>query len=171
MKEIPGSILVMFYWLHLLATVVWIGGLASMALIVLPAARRSLDDSAFAGFLGRVQERLNQVGWLCLLVLGGTGMFQMSSNPHYNGFLAIDNGWATAILFKHIAILVMVLVSVYNTWGLLPVLRRNALRRAAGKQLDPLEQKRLSGREQLLLWLNLGLSLLVLALTAWARVA
>ena len=66
MKEIPGSILVLFYWLHLLATVVWIGGLASMALIVLPAARRSLDDSAFAGFLGRVQERLTRwVGCVC----------------------------------------------------------------------------------------------------------
>lgn len=171
MKEAPASIMALMYWLHLLATVTWIGGLASLAVIVLPAARRTLDDGAYAGFLGRIQERLNLVGWLCLMILGGTGMFQMSANPNYNGFLAISNTWATAILFKHIAILVMVLVSSYNTWGLLPALRRNALLRAAGRPLDPGAQKLLAGRERLLLNLNLGLSLVVLALTAWARVS
>ncbi len=171
MSEVPGSILAAIYWLHLLATVVWIGGLASLALIVFPAAHRSLDAAAFAAFLGRIQERLNQVGWICLAVLGGTGMFQMSSNPHYNGFLAIDNPWAVAIFLKHIAILAMVLASAYHTWGLLPALRRNALRWAAGRQANPDEEMRLARREQVLLGLNLGLSLLVLALTAWARIS
>ena len=171
MKDVPAAVLGLMYWLHLLATVVWIGGLSSLALIVFPAARKALDDAAFAAFLGRVQERLNQVGWLSLAVLGGTGMFQMSASPHYNGFLAIDNSWATAMLLKHIAILGMVLVSAYNTWGLLPSLRRNALRRAAGKTLEPGEQLRMARTERLLLGFNLGLSLLVLALTAWARIS
>ena len=161
----------LMYWLHMLATVTWIGGLTSLAVIVLPAARRSLDDSALASFLGRIQDRMNLVGWLSLMILGGTGMFQMSANPHYNGFLAIDNPWATAILVKHIAILVMVAGSAYNTWALLPALRRNALLRAAGRTPDPGMQDRLARREQQLLNLNLGLSVLVLALTALARVS
>jgi uncharacterized membrane protein len=169
MKEVPASVMALMYWLHMLATVTWIGGLTSLALIVLPAARRSLDKNSYAEFLGRIQFRLNQVGWLSLLILAGTGMFQMSANSNYQGFLAIDNRWATAILLKHVTVVVMVVASAYNTWGLLPTLRRNATLRAAGKTVDAGEQKRLASREKLLLNLNLVLSVLVLGLTAWAR--
>ena len=171
MKEAPALVMAIVYWLHMLATVSWIGGLATLAVIVLPAARRSLDETAYSAFLGRVQERLQQVGWLSLLVLGGTGMFQMSANRNYNGFMAIDNPWATAILAKHAVILVMVAVSAYSTWGLMPALRRNALLRAAGRTVSDSEVKRLARQERLMLGLNLGLSALVLALTAWARVS
>lgn len=161
--------LAFIYWLHMLATVVWLGGLAGVALIVLPAARQSLDDKVYAALLGRIQERLNWVSWVSLLVLGATGMFQMSANSHYNGFMTIDSPWASAILSKHIVVALMVLVGVYNTWGLLPALRRTALLRAAGKVVYQPEADRLERREKLLLWLNLILSALVLALTALAR--
>lgn len=169
MKEIPAAFLAAAYWLHMLATVAWIGGLASMALIVLPAARKTLDAQAYAAFLGRVQERLQQVGWLSLIILGATGMFQMSASPHYEGLLAIVNPWAVAILSKHVAILLMVAVSAYSTWGLMPAMRRMALLRSAGRDVPASESARLAGREMLALRLNLVLSLVVLALTAWAR--
>ncbi len=171
MKEAPVLVMAFMYWLHMLATVTWIGGLASLALIVLPAAKRSLDANAYAALLGQIQTRLQQVGWLSLTVLGATGMFQMSASPHYSGFLAIENPWAVAIFGKHVAILVMVAVSVYSTWGLMPALRRLALLRVNGKKIDASEELRLDRQERWLLWLNLALSLVVLAFTAWARVA
>jgi hypothetical protein len=74
-------------------------------------------------------------------------------------------------LAKHAAIIFMVAASSYMTWGLLPAIERAALLRAAGKQVDEAEQASLQRRELRLLHLNLVLSLLVLALTAWARVA
>lgn len=43
-----GWALTQAYWMHLLATVTWIGGLAALAWLVLPAARRSLERPAFA---------------------------------------------------------------------------------------------------------------------------
>jgi uncharacterized membrane protein len=159
------------YWLHMLATVVWIGGLACMALLVLPAARKTLESGAYAQFLGRLQDRLQLAGWMCLLVLSATGMFQMSANPNYGGFLAIENRWAAAILTKHIAIALMVMISAYSTWGLMPQLKRSAMLRALGKSGDAGLEQRLLARENLLLQVNLLLSVLVLALTAWARVA
>ena len=171
MKEAPALVMAIVYWLHMLATVSWIGGLVTLAMIVLPAARRSLDDKTYSIFLGRVQERLQQVGWMSLIVLGGTGMFQMSANRNYNGFLAIDNPWATAILAKHAVILVMVAASAYSTWGLMPALRRNAMLRAAGRTVSEMEVQRLASQERWMLGINLGLSALVLALTAWARVS
>ncbi len=50
----PPSIwaLSLAYWLHMLATVAWIGGLVTLSLLVLPAARQSLDDQAYAGLIG-----------------------------------------------------------------------------------------------------------------------
>lgn len=171
MENAPAGVMAAIYWLHLLATVTWIGGLAAMAVIVLPAAQRTLDSQSYSNFLRRVQDRLQIVGWMSLLVLGATGMFQMSANRNYNGFLAIDNPWAAAILAKHIAILVMVAASAYSTWGLMPALRRAALLRAAGRPVGETEENRLARREAMLLRVNLGLSVLVLALTAWARVS
>jgi uncharacterized membrane protein len=171
-QEIPSALaLAIAYWLHMLATVTWIGGLVALALIVIPAAQRTLDARAYAQFIGRVQGRLQQVGWMSLLILGATGMFQMSANPNYGGFLAIENRWAAAILAKHIAILMMVVVSAYVTWGLLPQLNRMATLRAARKTVDEGAEKRLLARETRVLRVNLLLSVVVLALTAWARVA
>jgi len=101
--------------------------------------------------------------------LTGTGMFQMSAHPEYEGFLAVNNSWAAAILAKHIAIGGMVIVSAYITWGLLPALKRIALKRAAGLEIDEGHQAQLLKRESLGSTINLVLSVVVLLLTAIAR--
>ena len=164
----PLWALTLAYWLHMLSTVVWIGGLAALVLLVLPAARRALDDRAYLALLEALQRRLDPLGWFCLLLLVGTGMFQMSASPNYDGFLAIDNLWAAAILLKHAVFLGMIAVSAYFTWGLLPALRRLALRLSQGKG-SPEEHTRLQQRNTWLLRLNLALSVVILALTALAR--
>ncbi|MFN7035487.1 MAG: CopD family protein [Bellilinea sp.] len=163
--------LALAYWLHMLATVAWLGGLAAMGILVIPAARKALKDHDYTLFLEKAQSRLQQVGWFSLVVLIGTGMFQMSAHPAYEGFLAIENRWSVAILAKHGVVALMIAVSAYHTWGLMPALRRLALIRAAGKELQPEFQKRLQKQEVRLLTLNGVLSALVLLLTAVARVS
>lgn len=155
------------YWLHMLATVIWIGGLVSLSLLVLPAARRSLDAQAYSGLIGQLRRRLDPLGWACLIVLAATGMFQMSANPNYQGFLAVDNRWAIAILIKHLVFLAMIVVSAFMTWGVMPRLQRAALLAARGQEAP--DANRLQQQEKLLLWLNLILGVLVLGLTALAR--
>jgi uncharacterized membrane protein len=164
--ETPYWALSLAYWLHMLATILWIGGLAAVVLL-LPAARRSLESGDFAGLLERIQRRLDPVGWLSLAVLVVTGLFQMSASPHYEGFFTIGNRWAAAILAKHLVFLGMIGISAYMTWGLLPGIRRNALLLARG--LPGMEAERLQRREMLLLRLNLILGVIVLGLTALAR--
>lgn len=169
MTEAPPILLAFAYWLHMLATVAWLGGLFTLALLVLPAARRSLEAPAYAALIERLQKRLQTLGWLSLAVLTGTGMFQMSAHPSYGGFLSIDSPWAAAILAKHLVIGLMVAAAAYSTWGLMPAIRRTALLRAAGKPVDDRRAASLERRETLLLWANIVLSALVLALTALAR--
>lgn len=155
------------YWLHMLATLTWLGGLAALAILVLPAARRTLELPAYTRLLGELQRRLDPLAWASLVLLAATGMFQMSASPNYSGFLAIDSRWAAAILIKHLVFFIMTGLSAYLTWGILPALRRAALRQAAGR--DTPETAQLQGREIFLLRLNLVLGVIVLALTAIAR--
>jgi uncharacterized membrane protein len=162
------------YWLHMLATVAWIGGLAALALLVLPSAGRVLSDSAYATLLNDIQRRLDILGWFSLAVLTGTGLVQMSASPHYRGFLSIGNLWAGAILLKHLAILGMTGLSVAITWGVLPRLGRAVLRleRSKSQADDPdrlAEVQRARRALVRLIQINLLLSVVVLALTAIAR--
>lgn len=157
------------YWMHMLATVIWIGGLAILSILIIPAARKSLQEQAYAALLERIQRRLDPLAWFSMLVLLGSGMLQMSANPNYEGFLTIGTTWSLAILAKHLLFGVMVVISGYLTWGVLPALRRSALQR--GRGLESLNSAKLQSREASLLRVNLILGILVLALTALARSA
>ncbi len=165
--EIPQWALLLSFWLHMLATVVWLGGLAALALFVLPTMRRSLNPKDFANSLSALNQRLDPLGWFCLGLLVFTGLLQMDSNPNYEGLLTLSNLWSQAICLKHIAFIGMIGVSAYLTWGVAPALRRAALRRAKGK--GEKEDQVWLQRFQRLIALNLFLGFLVLAFTALAR--
>jgi uncharacterized membrane protein len=167
---VPVAPLVLFYWLHILATTVWIGGLFSLTTFILPAAQRTLTISGQREFLRTIKFRIQQIGWLCLLILIVTGMFQMSANPNYKGFLTIENSWTTAIFLKHLAIGVLLIISGIITWGLAPRLNRVALQ----ARKDPVFENQLQDIEKWemkLTYINLTLGTVILGLTAWARSA
>jgi uncharacterized membrane protein len=163
----PDWALTLAYWLHMLATVAWIGGLVALNYLFIPAARAGLAAVDYSQLLDRIQRRLDPLGWFSLTVLVGTGLFQMIASPNYEGLLQVSNRWSQAILIKHIAFLAMTAVSAYLTWVLLPGLRRLALLHARGQ--EPSGMAELEKRERSLLRLNLILGIVVLGLTALAR--
>jgi uncharacterized membrane protein len=165
----PYWALTLAFWLHMLATVLWIGGLVAVVLLVLPAAKKTLQTQEYAQFLGQLQRRLDPLGWLSLAVLLATGMFQMSANPNYEGLLSISNRWAVSMLIKHILFIGMIGISALMTWVILPNLRRTAIKQARG--LDTQSAEELQKREVFLLRTNLVLGILILGLTAMARAA
>jgi len=166
---IGGSGLVITYWLHILATVVWIGGLASLSIFVLPAAKHTLQPQEYSKFLTALQKKMQPVSWLCLVTLIFTGLFQMVTHPSYVGFLVIVNSWDEAILVKHLAVGVMLVLSAYVTWGLIPSLNRMAFIQAMGKTVNEAEKQKLEQRQLSIMQLNLFLAVIILLLTAWAR--
>lgn len=167
--DTPTWVLAIIYWLHMLATVAWIGGLTALVVFVLPAAQKNLSVDAYAGFLFQLESRLQRLGWLCMGVLIVTGMFQLSAHPNYEGFLAITTPWASALLVKHLAVGVMIGLSAYITWGLLPALSRIEVLKLAGKSIDTSNLRRLQQREGWLMRANLLIAIIILLLTAWAR--
>ena len=51
METPPAWALALVYWLHMLATVAWIGGIVSISILVLPAARKSLKPADQLAFI------------------------------------------------------------------------------------------------------------------------
>jgi uncharacterized membrane protein len=168
MESMPSWALALTYWIHMLATVLWLGSLASLSLLVLPALQK-VDAKSQSILLAAIQKRLDPLGWFSLALLLATGMFQMSANANYEGFLAISGQWASSILVKHIFFGLMIVVSAAQTWWLLPTMQRAMLRQQ--KNGDVAEVEALQKREALLLNLNLILAILILGMTALARAA
>jgi uncharacterized membrane protein len=163
----PSWALALTYWLHLLATVTWVGSLAGVSMLVLPAMKRSLDSETQLVFIEAMQKRLEPIAWFSMSLLLATGLFQMSVNPHYDGFLSTSTQWSLAILTKHIFGIVMIVVSAIQTWEVIPSIRRAIIKSKKSDNADEID--RLRRREVLLLRMNFGLSLVILLATAFAR--
>jgi len=155
----------LIYWLHMLATVTWIGSLAAINLLVLPASK-TLKLADQVRFIAALQKRLEPLAWFSMGVLVATGMFQLSTNPHYDGFLATSTQWSLAILVKHSLAVILAVTSAIQTWEVLPAIHRILLKK---ENADEGELAKLQRREVLLLRVNLFLSALILGATAFAR--
>lgn len=165
----PSWALALTYWLHLLATVTWVGSLAGVSILILPAMQRSLDSERQLVFIEAMQRRLEPIAWFCMTLLVLTGLFQMSVNPHYDSFISVSTQWSVAILIKHIFGLVMVVVSAIQTWEVIPAIRRAIVKSKKSDNSELIESLR--RREVNLLHLNFALSVLILLATAFARAA
>jgi uncharacterized membrane protein len=163
----PAWALALTYWLHLLATVSWVGSLAGVSFLVLPAMKRALDPETQLVFLEAMQKRLEPIAWFSMSLLVLTGLFQMSVNPHYDGFLSLSTQWSLAILIKHLLGIVLVVFSAIQTWEVIPAIRRAILKSKRSDNAEELDALR--RREILLLRTNFGLSILILLATAFAR--
>ena len=158
-------LVVVSYWVHLVATVVWLGGMVLMAAVAWPAWRQgTLSANHWLDLQQRFWPWVN--GSLVVLLL--SGFWQMTNDSNYGGFLVLDGVWAWAILLKHVAFGGMVGISVYVQFGLYPAVARNRLLAEKRPTLAAAEQERLEKQEIGLLRLNLVCAMVVLFFTAVA---
>jgi uncharacterized membrane protein len=152
----------------MLAVVTWIGSLVSISILIMPAATRTLKPVDQLAFIETIQKRLEPIAWFSISLLVVTGLFQMSVNVHYNGFLSTSNQWSLAILAKHILVVILIAVSAAHTWDVLPTIRRELMKK---DRADPKKLAALHQRETTLLRVSLFLAVLILLATAFARAA
>lgn len=158
-------ILVFSYWIHLLATVIWFGSLVLMALAAWPALHKgAVAENSWL----TLQKRLTPWANISLVLLLITGFVQMTNDTNYSGFLAIDSTWAWAMLVKHIAFVILGVLTGYLQFGLYPAANRIALLANNRPNLAKEEQLKLSAREKQVLWLNLACAAAILFCTAVA---
>lgn len=165
--ELQQSYLAISFFAHLVATVVWIGGLVTLTVFVWPETKRVLaDNPALFDYLTRLRKRFVPLTNMSLVVLVFTGFIQMSANKYYDGVLKFDNDWSRLMLIKHVAIVGMVICGLVLQYMVTPALERASMLRERGKG-DAVEWEKLRRREVQLTWLNALLGLAVLGFTAW----
>ncbi len=158
-------LLVASYWVHLLATVVWLGGIALMAFIAWPALRQgTLSSNQWFQLQKRFLPWVNAA----LVVLLITGFVQMTNDENYHGFLAVDSIWAWAMLLKHIAYAGMIALTAWLQFMLYPAMARLALLMETQPEAAAAEHDKLAAREIRYLRLNVLAAMLVLLFTAMA---
>ena len=158
-------LLVVSYWLHLLATVIWLGGLALWGMVGMPAfSHKTLTPNQWLA----LQQRFLPYANASLVVLLITGFIQMTTDPHYEGFLVVTSLWGGAILIKHIAFVGMVAIGAYMQGRIYPAMERTLLLMQKKATLGLAEQAHLEKQEKRLLWLNLTCAIAVLFFTAVA---
>jgi uncharacterized membrane protein len=158
-------LLALSYWIHLLATIIWLGGIALITLLAWPALQRG---TLAANQWWSMQRKFVPWANASMILLLVTGFYQMTTDGNYTGFLSIDSTWAVVILLKHIAFLAMVVIAVYMQAILYPALSRMALLAKQRPQTAADKSAQFQTREIRLLQLNLICAVVVLLFTALA---
>ena len=65
-------------WLHILAAIVWIGGMVFFALVAVPVIRRGECRSDAPALIRLAGIRFRAIGWTCIAVLVATGILNLA---------------------------------------------------------------------------------------------
>lgn len=105
-------------FLHDLFTAVWVGGLLTLVLSVLPAARRTLPQQQTKQLMDAIQKRLSVLVYVSMVGLALTGMLLSNRAPGFMGLFHFDTAYATALSLKHFVMLAMVAVALLRSLAL-----------------------------------------------------
>ncbi len=146
-------------WLHLLATVAWIGGMSTNLVVLLPSMKASLEPPVMGKLMGAIMRRFRVLTYICIVVLAFTGGLMSRINASFEGF-GFTNLWSSISLAKHIVVLILIILAVYAYEGL-----AKRVNRVASKGPSP-ELARLQKKQIGLALTGFVLGLIVLLLTA-----
>jgi uncharacterized membrane protein len=109
-KNMEPILLSLSYWLHSLATVVFIGYFVVLAAVVLPVLSKPENGPA----LSQVSKRSRWWMYAALLVFLVTGAYLTLVDPQYMGLGNFKSIWAVLMLLKHLLLLVMAGMAGWN---------------------------------------------------------
>lgn len=96
------------FWMHSLATVIFIGHYLLLSLIYLPALSKQESLDSTGALLSAFSKRSRSWLYASLLIFLITGTYLTFVDPNYMGIGNFSNSWAILMLIKHILILGMV---------------------------------------------------------------
>jgi uncharacterized membrane protein len=77
MTSLPHVLYVASVWLHILAAMVWIGGMAFLVLVLVQPLRNMERKDIAAALLATSGRRFRNVGWTCFAILIVTGVYNL----------------------------------------------------------------------------------------------
>jgi uncharacterized membrane protein len=97
-------LLTVINWLHLFATVAWIGGMTTNLLVLLPSIREALEPAVMGKLMGGVMKRFRIVTYISIVVLIVTGAVMTTFNASYMGLALFGNLWSIVALISKLAV-------------------------------------------------------------------
>lgn len=103
-------------FLHNLFTTIWIGGLLAFGITFLPAVRevlgKSKDTRRLVAF---AQQRQSTLIYISMAGLAFTGFMMGRRNPDFAGLFSFSTAYSTLLSIKHIIMIMMVGLTLYNS--------------------------------------------------------
>lgn len=69
------------YSLHLIAAILWVGGMVFVGMVLAPLLRARLDSAQYASLMGEAGKRFMTIGWMCIATLVASGLLQAQGRP------------------------------------------------------------------------------------------
>lgn len=101
-------------WLHIMATVIWIGGMFTNMVLIRSVMVKTLAPADAGKFMGALMKRFRIVAYVSIVVLGVTGIPLKIINENYISIINFENDWEVVSFIKHVCYGVLVILAVYS---------------------------------------------------------
>lgn len=107
---------VLVKFLHDLFTAIWIGGLITLGITILPSIKKQkLQGLQTKSLLDSIQKRLNILVFASIVGLWLTGILLANRSTSFQGFLNTSNTYSSALAAKHILVIIMTALAVFRS--------------------------------------------------------
>ncbi len=141
-------------FLHDLFTTIWVGGLITLGITVMPSVKKSMGMGPEANkLMDTIRKRLSILVYVSIIGLFVTGLLMGNSSLLYSGVVSISNEYSALLTAKHLVVALMVVLAL---------VRSRVLPRMS---LEGMKKTKMGAR---LTILNMILGIIVLLLSAFA---
>lgn len=130
-------VLSLSHFFHLLATVIWIGGIFMVLLVIFPSARATLEPPAMGGLMKEITGKFTPMVNISILVLIVTGPIIGHYGKNMTNPWEFYNHWTPIMLVKHLLVVSMVIIHFYRGWLLTPKIGRLSAQASGSPSLSP----------------------------------
>ncbi len=103
----------LIYWLHTIASVYWIGGIAFILLILIPKAKQILGQEA-GKLIGAISKTFKLHVNISIFILVLTGIALSMINKPAPVQIEQGDNWKILLIAKHILVAIMIFIHIYR---------------------------------------------------------
>ena len=109
-------VLALVTFLHDLLTAVWIGGLITLGLSVMPSVKKILGKGPETKkLMDAIQKRHSVLIYISMIGLVLTGLLQANRTSAFLGLFSFGNTYSAVLAAKHILVLAMIAIALYRS--------------------------------------------------------
>lgn len=117
--SVKDVVFALVVFLHDLFTVMWIGGLFTLTLSVLPSAKAVLGTGPQTQTLMQaIQNRLSRLVYVSIVGLIVTGLLQANRSDAFAGLFSAGNDYSLVLTLKHLLVITRVIIALIRSLGL-----------------------------------------------------